>query len=114
MAGSVVAADYSRYRLGVPAKLPSRQIGSRFCVFQGTIAHAKRKTDGEIRRNSRLRVLRKGAALHEGNVTTLKHLQEDVREVKTGFDCGISTKGFDTFEVGDILEAFIVEKVAVA
>jgi len=52
--------------------------------------------------------------LHEGNVTTLKHLQDDVREVKTGFDCGISTKGFDNFEVGDIIEAYIVEKVAVA
>jgi translation initiation factor IF-2 len=73
-----------------------------------------RVTDGEIRRNARLRVIRKGTALHEGNVTTLKHLQEDVREVKTGFDCGISSKGFDTYEVGDILEAFIVEKVAVA
>jgi translation initiation factor IF-2 len=73
-----------------------------------------RVTDGEIRRNSRLRVLRKGTTLHEGNVTTLKHLQDDVREVKTGFDCGISSKGFDTYEVGDILEAFIVEKVAVA
>jgi translation initiation factor IF-2 len=72
-----------------------------------------RVTDGEIRRNARLRVLRKGAILHEGNVTTLKHLQEDAREVKTGFDCGISSKGFDTYEVGDILEAFIVEKVAV-
>ncbi len=73
-----------------------------------------RVTDGEIRRNARLRVIRKGAALHEGNVTTLKHLQDDVREVKTGFDCGISSKGFDNYEVGDILEAFIVEKVAVA
>ncbi len=73
-----------------------------------------RVTDGEIRRNARLRVLRKGATLHEGNVTTLKHLQDDVREVKTGFDCGISSKGFDNYEVGDILEAFMVEKVAVA
>jgi translation initiation factor IF-2 len=73
-----------------------------------------RVTDGEIRRNARLRVIRKGIALHEGNVTTLKHLQDDVREVKTGFDCGISSKGFDNYEVGDILEAFVVEKVAVA
>jgi len=73
-----------------------------------------RVTDGEIRRNARLRILRRGEVLHEGNVTTLKHLQDDVREVKTGFDCGISTKGFDNFEVGDIIEAYIVEKVAVA
>lgn len=73
-----------------------------------------RVTDGEIRRNARVRILRRGEVLHEGNVTTLKHLQDDVREVKTGFDCGISTKGFDSFEVGDIIEAYIVEKVAVA
>ena len=72
-----------------------------------------RVTDGEIRRNARLRVLRRGEVLHEGNVSTLKHLQEDVKEVRAGFDCGISTKGFDNFEVGDILEAFVVEKVAV-
>lgn len=67
--------------------------------------------DGEIRRNSMIRVLRKGEALHEGQVSSLKHLQEDELKVRAGFECGIGVKGFDEFEVGDILESFIIEMV---
>jgi translation initiation factor IF-2 len=73
-----------------------------------------RVTDGEIRRNARMRVLRNGASIHEGAISSLKHLQEDVREVRNGFECGIGLKGFDEIQVGDRLECFIVEKVAVA
>lgn len=73
-----------------------------------------RVTDGEIRRNGRMRVLRAGQteAVHEGAISSLKHLQEDVREVRAGFECGIGLKGFDAVEVGDRLECFIVEKVS--
>jgi len=67
--------------------------------------------DGEIRRNSHIRVLRKGESLHEGPVSSLKHLQEDEQRVRTGFECGIGVKGFDEFEIGDILEAFTIEMV---
>ena len=73
-----------------------------------------RVTDGEIRRNARIRVLRKGETLHEGSISSLKHLQDDVREVRAGFECGIGVKNFNEFEVGDILEAYTVEKVAAA
>jgi len=44
----------------------------------------------------------------------LKHLQEDVREVRQGFECGVGLKGFESFQTGDILECYIIEKVAVA
>lgn len=73
-----------------------------------------RVVDGEIRRNARIRVLRHGEALHEANLSSLKHLQDDAREVRAGFECGIAVKGFDEFQVGDILECYTVEKVAVA
>lgn len=73
-----------------------------------------RVTDGEIRRNARMRVLRGGETVHEGAISSLKHLQEDVREVRSGFECGIGLKGFDDIQVGDRLECFVVEKVAVA
>lgn len=73
-----------------------------------------RVTDGEVRRNARIRVRRRGETVHEGSLSSLKHLQDDVREVRTGFDCGIAIKNFDQFEVGDILESYTVEKVAVA
>jgi translation initiation factor IF-2 len=79
----------------------------------GNIAGCK-VTDGEIRRNARIRVLRKNEILFEGGVASLKHLQDDVREVRSGFECGIGLKGFNEFEVGDILESYTVEKVAVA
>ena len=73
-----------------------------------------RVIDGEIRRNARMRVLRNGLPVHEGSISSLKHLQEDVREVRAGFECGIGLKGFDNIQVGDRLECYVVEKVSVA
>jgi translation initiation factor IF-2 len=73
-----------------------------------------RVTDGEVRRNARVRVIRSGNSIHEGPISSLKHLQEDVREVRAGFECGIGLKGFDDIQVGDRLECYIIEKVAVA
>lgn len=73
-----------------------------------------RVTDGEIRRNARVRLLRRGETVHQGHLSSLKHLQDDVREVRAGFECGIAIKGFDEFQVGDMIEAYTVEKVAVA
>jgi translation initiation factor IF-2 len=69
-----------------------------------------RVIDGEIRRNGRMRVMRGGKNIHEGDISSLKHLQEDVREVRTGFECGIAIKGFSEFAPGDILECIIFEK----
>jgi translation initiation factor IF-2 len=69
--------------------------------------------DGEIRRNARMRVIREKKEVFEGELASLKHLQDDVREVRTGFECGIALKGFDDFEEGDILESFYIEKVAI-
>ncbi len=71
-----------------------------------------RVQDGEIRRNARIRVIREGATIFEGSVSSLKHLQDDVREVRAGFECGIGVKNFNDFEEGDILESYTVEKVA--
>jgi translation initiation factor IF-2 len=73
-----------------------------------------RVVDGELRRNARVRVLRQGQAIHEGDISSLKHLQDDVREVRAGFECGVGLKGFNDFQEGDILEGFIIEKFAAA
>lgn len=73
-----------------------------------------RVTDGELRRNARIRVLRRGENVGEGPIHSLKHLQDDVREVRTGFECGVGIKNFDQFQSGDVLECFIVERVAAA
>lgn len=78
----------------------------------GSIAGC-RVIDGELRRNSRLRVLRNNQVVAEGEVGSLKHLQEDVHEVRQGFECGISLKGFSDYQIGDILEGYILEKVLI-
>jgi translation initiation factor IF-2 len=71
-------------------------------------------SDGEIRRNAKMRVLRKSDILYEGPISSLKHLQDDVREVRNGYECGIGLKGFNDFEPGDVLECYTVEKVPVS
>jgi translation initiation factor IF-2 len=72
-----------------------------------------RVLDGEIRRNARIRVIRENQSIHEAEISSLKHLQDDVREVRQGFECGIGIKGFDDFLEGDLLECYVIEKVKV-
>jgi translation initiation factor IF-2 len=73
-----------------------------------------RVSDGEMRRNGKMRVIRNDEAIYEGTCSSLKHLQEDEREVRAGFECGIGVKGFNDFVIGDRIECFIVERVAAA
>ena len=75
----------------------------------GTIAGC-RVRDGEIRRNGKIRVLRNAQQIAEGEIASLKHEKDDVREVRQGFDCGISLKNFNEFIPGDILECYILER----
>ena len=70
--------------------------------------------DGEIRRNARARVFRNGEIVAIGEISTIKHLQEDVREIRQGFECGIAIKNFSDFVEGDRIECVLVEKVAAA
>ena len=72
-----------------------------------------RVVDGEIRRNAHMRVLRDSELIHDGDISSLKHEKDDVREVRSGFECGIGLKDFNDFEEGDILECYIRELVAV-
>ena len=78
----------------------------------GSIAGC-RVIDGELRRNGRLRVLRNKEVIADGEIGSLKHLQEDAREVRQGFECGVSLKGFNDYAVGDIVECYIREKVLI-
>jgi translation initiation factor IF-2 len=71
-------------------------------------------TDGEIHRNARARVMRAGQIAAIGEITSLKHIQEDVRELKQGFECGISVRNFSDFLEGDRIECFVVEMVPAA
>jgi translation initiation factor IF-2 len=68
--------------------------------------------DGVIRRGSRVRVLRDNIVIHEGELDSLKRFKDDVKEVKSNFECGLSLKNFNDIEVGDTLEVFEVVEVA--
>ena len=63
-------------------------------------------TDGKIVRNNRIRLLRDGVLIFEGNISSLKRFKDDVREVEQGFECGISLENFNDLKAGDIIEAF--------
>jgi len=68
--------------------------------------------DGQVKRGAKVRVLRSNVVVHEGELDALKRFKDDVREVKAGFECGISLKNFNDIEVGDQLEVFEVVEVA--
>ena len=68
--------------------------------------------DGVIRRNSRVRVLRDNVVIHTGELDSLKRFKDDVKEVKSNFECGLSLKNFNDIEVGDLLEVFEIVEVA--
>ena len=66
--------------------------------------------DGELKRNATVKVMRGGQKLFEGKVSSLKHEKDDVREVKQGFECGISVDGFESFRAGDIIEFYVKQQ----
>ncbi len=67
--------------------------------------------EGEARRNARVRIIRNHQMIHESSVSSLKRFQEDVREVRTGFECGIGVEGFSDFHEGDIIQFLVRERV---
>jgi translation initiation factor IF-2 len=71
-------------------------------------------TEGSISRSSQLRLLRDNRVIYEGKVGSLRRFKDDVSEVKQGFECGIGLDRYQDVKVGDILEAYQVEKVATA
>jgi len=68
--------------------------------------------DGLVRRNARIRLLRDNVVIHDGELDSLKRFKDDVREVKSGFECGLSIKNYHEIKVGDQVEAYEVVEVA--
>jgi translation initiation factor IF-2 len=67
---------------------------------------------GEIRRNLPVRVIRDQSEVYEGRIGSLKRFQDDVREVREGYECGLSVENFNDVKVGDLIECYRVEEVA--
>lgn len=76
----------------------------------GTIAGCYVLT-GKITRNSEVRILRNSIIVHEGHLASLKRFKDDVKEVNTGYECGLSIEKFNDLREGDIIEAFFMETI---
>jgi translation initiation factor IF-2 len=81
-------------------RLPSREVVAGLYV-----------TDGKITRQYTVRVLRSGVVIHDGRIGSLKRFKEDVREVQSGYECGLVVEGFQDIQVGDHMEFYRKEKV---
>ena len=81
-----------------------------FRVSKGGTAAGCRVIDGELRRNAHVRVLRDNEEIFKSEMASLKREKEDVREVREGMECGLTIKGYEAVEVGDLIECFVLEK----
>ena len=68
--------------------------------------------DGKILRNSQVRLLRDNAVVYQGKLGTLRRFKDDVKEVATGYECGMGLENYNDIKIGDIIEAFEMEKIA--
>jgi translation initiation factor IF-2 len=68
--------------------------------------------DGVIKRNSKIRILRDDVIIFTGELDSLKRFKDDVKEVKSNFECGLSLKNYNDIEVGDLLEVYEVVEIA--
>ncbi|HHZ17020.1 MAG TPA: translation initiation factor IF-2 [Clostridia bacterium] len=68
-------------------------------------------SEGKVTRNSQIRVIRDSIVIHEGDILALRRFKDDVKEVSSGFECGISLERFNDFREGDQIEAFIQEEI---
>jgi len=76
----------------------------------GTIAGSY-VTNGVVRRNSNVRILREGTVVYETKISQLKRFKDDVREVEEGFECGILLEGYNDLKEGDVLEVYETREV---
>lgn len=71
----------------------------------GTIAGCM-VLDGKVTRNSKIRLIREGVVIHDGELASLKRFKDDVKEVTKGYECGLNIKNYNDIQVGDIIEAY--------
>ena len=68
-------------------------------------------TDGKIQRGCEVRVLRDNIVIHEGELASLRRFKDDVKEVASGYECGMQVEKFNDIKVGDVIECFVMEQI---
>jgi len=111
-----VTEDVQKAMVGLLPKITSEEFLGRAEVRKtfnvprmGTVAGCY-ITEGQIRRNANVRLLRDGVQVYEGRLSSLKRFKDDVREVQNGFECGMGIDGYNDVKVGDVIEAFVIEE----
>ena len=92
-------------------ELGQAEVRSTFKVPKVGVVAGCYVTEGKIIRNARVRVVRDGVVIHDGNLGSLKRFKDDVKEVATGYECGLGFERFNDIKEGDILEAYTFEEV---
>ena len=82
-----------------------------FKAGKNTVIAGCRITDGKLTRSSQARITRKNEKVFDGLIASLRRGKDDVREIASGYECGIVLEDFTEFEVGDIIEAYAQERV---
>ena len=69
-------------------------------------------TEGMVKRGAKVRLLRDNVVIHEGTLKTLRRFKDEVREVQSGYECGMAFENYQDIRPGDVIEAFEIEEVA--
>jgi len=87
------------------------EVRNTFRVPKAGVVAGSYVTDGKIPRNAQIRVVRDGVIVHEGKILSLRRFKDDVKEVLTGFECGIGIDGWNDVKENDVIEAFGKEQI---
>ena len=92
--------------------LGKAEVRQTFRIAKMGVIAGSQVSEGRLTRNASVRLLRDNVVIHEGRISSLRRFKEDVAEVKNGYECGIMLENFNDVKLGDVIEAFTIEKVA--
>lgn len=88
------------------------EVRETFRIPTGATIAGSYVTDGKISRNDEVRIIRDGIVVFEGEIASLRRFKDDVKEVASGYECGIGIDKFNDIKIGDVIETFVMEAVA--
>ena len=97
-----------KYKEVVQGRVEIRQV----MKFAKLIIAGSYVLEGKITNNSKVRILRDNIVIYDGEVDTLRRFKDDVKEVATGYECGLTVKDFRDYREGDVLEVYTMEEIA--
>ena len=92
--------------------LGTAEVRATFKVPRGGTIAGCYVLEGQIQRGAKARLLRDGVVIHDGTVGSLRRFKDDVREVASGFECGIGLESYNDIKEGDLIEAYLIREVA--